>query len=61
MTVAKDKKLKKGKKVVSGKKAVQTVKVKAGTYYVRIRAYKKDSTGKKVYGKTESVEQITVQ
>ncbi len=61
VTVAKDKKLKKGKKVVSGKKAVQTVKVKAGTYYVRIRAYKKDSTGKKVYGKTESVEQITVQ
>ena len=36
-------------------------KLKKGkTYYVRIRAYKVDSTGKKVYGKYTSVKKVKV-
>jgi len=48
-----DKKFKKGKKQISFKKTTKTItKLKKGkTYYFKVRAYKLDSTGKKVYGK----------
>lgn len=59
---ATDKKFKKNKKVVTGKGTSLTVKgLKAGkTYYVKIRAYKKDSTGKNVYGAYTGTMKITV-
>ena len=36
-------------------------KLKKGkTYYVRVRAYKKDSTGRKVYGKYSKVMKVKI-
>ena len=57
-----DKKFKKAVTKKSTAKTSYTVsKLKKGkTYYVRIRAYKVDSTGKKVYGKYSSVKKIKV-
>lgn len=59
---ATDKKMKKNKKVVSQKSASLTVRgLKAGkTYYVKLRAYKKDSTGRKVYGAYTGTMKIVV-
>lgn len=59
---AADKKFKKDKKVVSGKKTSLTVQgLKAGKkYYVKLRAYKLDSTGKKVYGAYTKTSEIVV-
>ena len=56
---------KKFKKVVTKKNTAKTSytisKLKKGKiYYVRIRAYKMDSTGKKVYGKYSSVKKVKV-
>ena len=56
---------KKFKKAVTKKNTAKTSytisKLKKGkTYYVRIRAYKMDSTGKKVYGKYTSVKKVKV-
>ena len=56
---------KKFKKAVTKKNTAKTSytisKLKKGkTYYVRIRAYKIDSTGKKVYGKYLSVKKVKV-
>ena len=56
---------KKFKKAVTRKNTTKTSytisKLKKGkTYYVRIRAYKVDSTGKKVYGKYTSVKKVKV-
>ena len=56
---------KKFKKAVTRKNTAKTSytisKLKKGkTYYVRIRAYKVDSTGKKVYGKYSSVKKVKV-
>ena len=56
---------KKFKKAVTKKNTAKTSytisKLKKGkTYYVRIRAYKVDSTGKKVYGKYSSVKKVKV-
>ena len=56
---------KKFKKAVTKKNTAKTSytisKLKKGkTYYVRIRAYKIDSTGKKVYGKYSSVKKVKV-
>ena len=56
---------KKFKKAVTKKNTAKTSytisKLKKGkTYYVRIRAYKMDSTGKKVYGKYSSVKKVKV-
>ncbi len=56
---------KKFKKAVTKKNTTKTSytisKLKKGkTYYVRIRAYKVDSTGKKVYGKYTSVKKVKV-
>ena len=56
---------KKFKRAVTRKNTTKTSytisKLKKGkTYYVRIRAYKVDSTGKKVYGKYTSVKKVKV-
>lgn len=55
---------KKGTKYVypSKKKSTYTIKKlkKGKTYYVRIRGYKKDSTGEKVYGKWSSKKTIKI-
>ena len=56
---------KKFKKAVTKKNTTKTSytisKLKKGkTYYVRIRAYKVDSTGKKVYGKYSSVKKVKI-
>ena len=56
---------KKFKKAVTKKNTAKTSytisKLKKGKiYYVRIRAYKMDSTGKKVYGKYSSMKKVKV-
>ena len=56
---------KKFKKAVTKKNTAKTSytisKLKKGkTYYVRVRAYKVDSTGKKVYGKYSSMKKVKV-
>mgnify|MGYP000262877193 FL=1 len=56
---------KKFKKVVTKKNTAKTSytisKLKKGKiYYVRIRAYRMDSTGKKVYGKYSSMKKVKV-
>ena len=57
-----DKKLKKAVTKKNTTKTSYTIsKLKKGkTYYVRIRAYKVDSTGKKVYGKYSSVKKVKI-
>lgn len=55
-----DKKLKKGIKKSAVKKAAYTVKKlkKGKKYFVKVRAYKKDQKGKKVYGSYSSVKKF---
>lgn len=62
ITYATNSKFTKGKKVVNTTKRTKTIqKLKKGkTYYVRVRAYKKDSTGRKVYGKYSTVKKIKI-
>ena len=62
VTYSTNKKFKKAAtKTVTSKKTTKTVKgLKKGTYYVKVRAYKTDSTGKKVYGKYTSVKKVKV-
>lgn len=57
-----DKKFKKSVKKVTSKKTTKTItKLKKGkTYYIKVRAYKLDSKGKKVYGKYSKVKKVTV-
>ncbi len=57
-----DKKFKKGvTKKTTGKTSYTIKGLKKGkTYYVRIRAYQVDSTGKKVYGKYSSVKKVKI-
>ena len=57
-----DKKFKKAATKKNTAKTSYTIsKLKKGkTYYVRIRAYKVDSTGKKVYGKYSSVKKVKI-
>ena len=57
---ATDKKMKKGVKKSSTKKATYTIKKlkKGKKYYVKVRAYKKDAAGKKVYGSYSSVKKF---
>lgn len=52
----------KGKKTVNVTKTSKDItKLKKGkTYYVKVRAYKKDSTGKKVYGKYSKVKKVRI-
>ena len=60
--VATDKKFKKNVKTVNTKKLTTTcISLKKGTtYYIKVRAYKTDSAGKKVYGAYSSVKRIKV-
>lgn len=62
ITYATNSKFTKGKKVVNTTKRTKTIqKLKKGkTYYVRVRAYKKDSTGRKVYGKYSKVMKVKI-
>ena len=62
ITYATNSKFTKGKKVVNTTKRTKIIqKLKKGkTYYVRVRAYKKDSTGRKVYGKYSTVKKIKI-
>lgn len=62
ITYATNSKFTKGKKVVNTTKRTKTIqKLKKGkTYYVRVRAYKKDSTGRKVYGEYSTVKKIKI-
>lgn len=57
-----DKKFKKSVKKVTSKKTTKTItKLKKGkTYYIKVRAYKLDSKGKKVYGKYSAVKKVAV-
>lgn len=57
---ATDKKLKKGVKKYSTKKTSYTVKKlkKGKKYYVKVRAYRQDSNGKKVYGSYSAVKKF---
>ena len=57
-----DKKFKKSvTKKTTKKTSFALTKLKKGkTYYVRVRAYKTDSTGKKVYGKYTSVKKVKI-
>jgi len=48
-------------KIVTKKKSLTIKKLKAKTtYYVKVRAYRTDSAGKKVYGKYSPVKKVTV-
>lgn len=53
---------KKGRKTLDTGKSIQKIsKLKKGrTYYVKVRAYKKDSSGKKIYGKYCKAKKITI-
>ena len=42
------------------KERVEKKLKKGKTYYVRVRAYKKDSTGRKVYGKYSKVMKVKI-
>ena len=57
-----DKKFKKNVKSVTTTKTSKTIKglKKGKTYYVKVKAYKKDSAGKKVYGKYSGVKQVKI-
>lgn len=57
-----DKKFKKGVKyVTTGKTTKSVTKLKSKkAYYVKVRAYKMDSRGKKVYGSYSTVKTIKV-
>lgn len=58
---ATNKKFSKAKTVITTKTGVTLSKCKKGaTYYVKVRGYKLDSTGKKVYGKYSSVRKVMV-
>ncbi len=58
---AANKKLRKPKTKTTSKNAFTVKKLKKGkTYYVKIRAYKLDSMGKKVYGTYSKVRNIKI-
>ena len=62
VTYATNSKFTVGKKNVDMKSTSKTIsKLKKGkTYYVKVRAYKKDSKGKKIYGKYSSVKKVKI-
>ncbi len=57
-----DKNFGKGSQTVTVKKTSVTVKhlAKGKTYYVKVRAYRRDSAGKKVYGKESAVKKVKI-
>lgn len=62
ITYAENASFKKGKKTLDTTKFSKKIsKLKKGrTYYVKVRAYKKDSCGKKIYGKYCKAKKITI-
>lgn len=62
MTYATNKAFTKGKKNVEMTSTSKTIsKLKKGTtYYVKVRAYTKDSKGKKVYGSYSGVKKVKI-
>lgn len=59
IVTATNKKMKAGKKTTTMSSTSKTLKLKKGkTYYVKVRAFSVDSTGKKVYGKYSAVKQL---
>ena len=60
ITYAKNRKLKKSAKVTYTTSLKKTLKLKKGTYYIGVQAYKTDSTGKKVTGKMSAVKKVKV-
>ena len=62
ITYATDSKFKKNKKNVNMTSTSKTInKLKKGkTYYVKVRAYAKDSKGKKVYGSYSKVKKVKI-
>lgn len=62
LTYATNSKFTKGKKTVNMKSTSKTIsKLKKGkTYYVKVRAYTKDSKGKKVYGHYSNVKKVKI-
>lgn len=60
--IATDKKFKKNvKKSTTTKTSVRFKKLKKGkTYYVKVRAYKKDSANSKVYGSYSAVKKVKI-
>ncbi|MDE6313875.1 MAG: hypothetical protein K2M46_09715 [Lachnospiraceae bacterium] len=59
---AENSKFTKGKKTIQMSSASKTIgKLKRNTtYYVKVRAYTKDSANKKIYGKFSKVKRITI-
>ena len=57
---AKNKKFSKAKKLSTKKTSVTLKKLKKGTYYVKVRAYKTDAKGKKCYGSYSSVKKVKI-
>ena len=61
ITYAKNKKLTKSKKITYTSSIKKTItKLKKGTYYVGVQAYRKDSTGKKVLGKMSAAKKVII-
>lgn len=61
ISYAQNKKFKKAKNLTTGKTTYTIKKLKKGkTYYVRVRAYKYDSTKKKVYGKHSNTKKVII-
>lgn len=60
ITYAKNKKFTKSKKTIDTTSLKKTIKLKKGTYYVRVEAYKMDSAGKKVYGAKSASKKVVV-
>ena len=61
ITCAKNKKLTKSKKITYTASIKKTIsKLKKGTYYVGVQAYRKDSAGKKVLGKMSAAKKVII-
>ena len=62
ISYAANKKFKSAKKKATSKTTITLTKLKKGkTYHVRVRAYKLDSKGKKVYGKWSNIKKVKIQ
>lgn len=61
IVAATNRKFRSNKKTITTTKRTATLKkLKKRTYYVKVRAYRKDSTGKKIYGKYSSVRKVKI-
>ena len=60
ITYAKNRKLTKSTRTIYTTSLKKTLKLKKGTYYIGVQAYKTDSTGKKVTGKMSAVKKVKV-